>query len=607
MLHDRALLKFWETAFAPPPRLSPSEWAEQNINLPAASNAEPGPLRLTPYQRGMVDAIADDSADVLVYMLASQTGKSISIDCALSYMMAQEPGPILHVSPTEGKAVDFVRSRLDPIIKHSRTLRSIVGGGRKGGGDSLTAKQFPGGSLHVASSRKPDDLAARAIRYLCLDETDRFANSAGAEGCPVTLAFKRTATFRHNRKVIIASTPTAKGSSRIAEWFARGTQERFFVPCPECGAFDYYRFEQLHWTKGKPQTAHLACDSCGALISNKQRLDAIAKGEWRATNDHAEKGVRSFHATELLSKFSSLEAVAAQYEAAEKQPGALRAFHNTVLAEPFDDGTEIKLDAGDLQQRAEPIKQPYPASLQYVVAGADVQAERIEVTFAGIAANDVVYVLNHQVIPGDTSGAKVWQDLDTVLGAASFRTADGRMLPLSASAIDSGYNTTQVANFCAAQRAKSRAVFAVKGVGGFDKPVIRRGNTLKGLTSLHLVGVDVLKAEIHRRLAMQEPGPGFIHLPDHVDPAYFDGLTLEALKTKFVRGYARQEFHMTARSGGGNEPLDCLAYGLAIASITRAPDVTKKQTSIADGAARLNALNNAPAQPNGASTNGRYH
>ncbi len=602
--HDRALLQSWQAGFAPPAILSPSEWAEQNIYLPAESNAEPGPLRLTAYQRGLVDAIPDETADTLVFMLASQTGKSLSIDCALGYAMAQDPGPVLHVSPTEGKAVDFVRSRLDPIIKHSRVLRSIIGGGRKGGGDSLTHKLFPGGSLHVASSFKPDDLAARAIRWLFLDEIDRFSASAGAEGDPVALATKRTRTFR-NRKRIIASTPTAKNASRIAEWFSRGSQERFFCPCPECGALDYYRFEQLHWDKGRPKSAHLVCDDCGCFINEQQRLRAIDLGGWQPTNENPEPGVRSFHATELVSKFSSLESVARQYEEAADDPAKLRVFYNTVLAEPFDDGAEIKLDASELQQRAEPIAAPYPAALQMVVAGVDVQADRVEITYAGIAPDNIVYVLNHFAIHGDTSGAQVWRDLDAAIGNARFVTADRRRLSLSSVAIDSGYSTTQVAQFCADQRRKSRAVFAVKGVSGFDKPIIRRGNTLKGLTTLHLVGVDSVKASIHRRLSMQEIGPGFIHLPDHLDPSYFDGLTVETLKTTFRRGYAKQEFQMSARSGGGNEPLDCLAYALAIASATKPPSVKpKNQNSIADAVARLHARSNAPAQPNGANFNG---
>jgi phage terminase large subunit GpA-like protein len=48
--------------------------------------------------------------------------------------------------------------------------------------------------LNFASSHKPDELAARAIKYLFLDEVDRFAQSAGIEGCPILLALKRTKT-----------------------------------------------------------------------------------------------------------------------------------------------------------------------------------------------------------------------------------------------------------------------------------------------------------------------------------------------------------------------------------------------------------------------------
>ncbi len=587
-------------AFAPPVLLSPSEWAEANIILPSESNAEPGPLRLTSYQRGMIDAIADEAADTFVFMLASQTGKSISIDCVLGYAMAQDPGPALHVSPTEGKATDFVRNRLDPLIKTSPALRSIIGGGRKGGGDSLSHKLFPGGSLNVASSYKPDDLAARAIRWLFLDEVDRFANSAGTEGDPVLLATKRTRTFR-NRRRIIASTPTAKGASRVKEWHDRGTCEKYFTSCPECGAFDYFRFEQLKWEKGKPHTARLVCDDCGHHLTERERLAAIEAGDWQPTNENPEPGIRSFHATELVSKFSSLASVAAQSEEADT-PEKRRVFVNTVLADTYDDGGEIKVDATELQQRAEPIKAPYAPAIQFVTAGVDVQAERLEVSFIGHAEpkdDRRAWVLNHFVLHGDTSGGAVWADLDKLLGSVSFRTFDGRNLPLSATAIDSGYNTSNVATFCASQRKKTRNVIAVKGVGGFDKPVIRKGNTLRGLTTLYLVGVDGVKAAIHRRLSMQEIAPGFIYLPDHLDAAYFEGLAVETLKTRYVRGYAKQEFHMSARSGGGNEPLDCLAYALAVASITKAPPKNAKaKSTIGDLAAKLNATSNTGASSN---------
>lgn len=585
----------WLAAFTPLPRVSPIAWAEANMVLPSESNAEPGPLRLTTFQRGLLDAFADPSCHTIVLMLAAQTGKSTTIDAAVGYVMAVDPGPMLHVSPTEAKATDWIRSRLDPLIKATPALRRIVGGGRKGGGDSLSAKAFPGGSLHVASSFKADDLAARSIRYLFCDEVDRFAQSAGnGEGDPIGLALKRTHRFR-NKKVIIASTPTAKGASRIADWFAKGTQERFFVPCPECGCLDYLRFEQLKWTLGKPETAHLTCNDCGHAITERERIAAIELGSWAPTSATAEPGIRSFHAAEFVSGQSpTLENVARQSEAAIT-PEQRRVFVNTVLAETFDHGAETKLDAGELRQRGEPIKAPYPAAITHVVAGVDVQGDRVEATFVGMTLDGSAWVLAHDKYMGDTSGEAPFRLLSDAL-ATTFRTVDGRVLPIAATGIDSGYSTTMVAQFVAAQRRMSRNVYAVKGTSGWDKPTIRKGSTIRGLTTVFLVGVDPLKAAIQRKLAMPEVAPGFIHLPDHLDVSYFDGLAAESLRTRYVRGYAKQEFHMSTRSGGGggNEPLDCLVYALAVASVTKAPAArpAKPQPSFAERAANLARIHN---------------
>ena len=40
----------------------------------------------------------------------------------------------------------------------------------------------------------------RPIRYVLLDEVDRYPQSAGTEGDPVSLAIQRTAEFEHNKK-----------------------------------------------------------------------------------------------------------------------------------------------------------------------------------------------------------------------------------------------------------------------------------------------------------------------------------------------------------------------------------------------------------------------
>ncbi|EBA10260.1 Bacteriophage tail assembly protein [Sagittula stellata E-37] len=71
--------------------------------------------------------------------------------------------------------------------------------------------------------------------------------SADEEGDPVTLAEARSLTFAHRRKVLLVSTPTIRGLSRIEREYEASDQRRFFVPCPHCGAMQWLKFDRLRW------------------------------------------------------------------------------------------------------------------------------------------------------------------------------------------------------------------------------------------------------------------------------------------------------------------------------------------------------------------------
>lgn len=594
---DKTLTHAWLKAFAPPPKVAPSSFAEGEIILPASANSVPGPLRLAPYQRELVDSIATDDAEIIVLMLSSQTGKSISIDAMLGYCIACEPGPALHVSPTSNRSEDFVRDRFDPLIAASPLLRSFVGTGQStrkgstGGANSLASKSFPGGQLNFASSYKPDELAARAIKFLFLDEIDRFAQSTGVEGDPISLAIKRTKTFEgKGRKVVIVSTPTTRMGSRINQWYLKGDQRKFVVACPDCDHAAPLAFDNLKWEEGKPETAHLVCEECGVVHSEAQRREMIESGKWEATAT-GEPGVRSYHLNELASKFSTLASVAQQAEDA-KTPEQKQSFYNTTLAQVYDAGTEVDLSSSELQQRTESISQPYAANILFVTAGVDVQGDRLECTLLAHHADQTRSVLNHIKFMGDTSGDAVWQQLDIALGAI-FPLANGRKLPVQITAIDSGFSADQVMRFVQAQRRKSRAIYAVKGASGFDRMPLARGGRLKGQMQLLVVGVDAVKLATQKHLAMQEIGPGYIRLPDHLGPEYFEGLASEELRVRTVKGVPRYEYHRIVRQ---NEPLDCLIYASAIARMITVPPTStpaKPELSVKEQAARLHAALNS--------------
>jgi phage terminase large subunit GpA-like protein len=595
---DHDLARAWLRALAPPPIVAPTAFAESQIILPASANALPGPLRLYPYQREPVDAVADDDVEIIVLMLASQTGKSTTINAILGHCIASDPGPMLHVSPTGGRSEEFVRERFDPLVLSSPALRALIGKGQdtrkgsSGGVNSVTAKSFPGGQLSFASSFKADELAARAIRFLFLDEIDRFAASAGAEGDPIGLAVKRTKTFEgKGRKIIIVSTPTTRVGSRINAWYLRGDQRKFFVKCPDCGHSEPLAFENLKWEPGKPETAHLICEACGVIHDERARRSMIESGKWQATAS-GEKGIRSYHLTELSSLFSTMASVAQQYEAAVT-PEQKQAFYNTTLAQVYDAGTEVELSSSELQQRAEKIAPPYAANLVFVSAGVDVQSNRLEVTFLGHHADQTFSVLNHLKLLGDTSGDAVWQQLDAAMGS-TFSTTDGRTLPVLIQGVDSGFNADQVVKFVQSQRRKARAAYAVKGKEGFDRMPLAHGGRLKGQLKLLIVGVDAVKLAVQKALAIDDPSPGFIRLPDHLDEDYFVGLASEQLRARVVKGAPRYEFHRTVRR---NEPLDCLVYASAIArhsyvhtAISKPTAPTQPKPSFVESAKRLAAL-----------------
>lgn len=595
---DHDLARAWLRALAPPPIVAPTAFAESQIILPASANALPGPLRLAPYQREPIDAVADDDVEIIVLMLASQTGKSTTINAIMGHCIASDPGPMLHVSPTGGRSEEFVRERFDPLISASPALRALIGKGQdtrkgsSGGVNSVTAKTFPGGQLSFASSHKPDELAARAVKFLFLDEIDRFAATAGVEGDPTNLAVKRTKTFEgKGRKIVIVSTPTTRVGSRINDWNLRGDQRKFFVKCPDCKHSAPLAFENLKWEPGKPETAHLVCEACGVIHDERARRSMIEGGQWQATAI-GEKGIRSYHLTELSSLFSTMASVAQQYEAATT-PEQKQAFYNTTLAQVYDAGTEVELSSSELQQRAEKIAPPYAANLVFVSAGVDVQSNRLECTFLGHHADQTFSVLNHLKLMGDTSGDAVWRQLDEAMGS-TFSTADGRALPVLIQAVDSGFNADQVVKFVQAQRRKSRAAFPVKGKEGFERLPLANGGRLKGQMRLLLVGVDAVKLILQKALAIDHPSPGFIRLPDHLDDDYFAGLASEQLRSRPVRGAPRYEFHRTVRR---NEPLDCLVYASAIArhphvqaAISKPPASTQPKPSFEESVKRLAAL-----------------
>jgi len=85
---------------------------------------------------------------------------------------------------------------------------------------------------------------------------------------------------------------------------------------------------------------------------------------------------------------------------------------------------------------------------------------------------------------------------------------------------------------------------------------------------LYVVGIDGIKASIYSRLMLTGPGPGFMHYPisEDYDEEYFNQLTAEKRKTRYVRGFPKRVW---VKKRPRNEALDIRVYSDAILSLRR--------------------------------------
>lgn len=578
----------WRRGLSTPPAMTVSEWADRYRVLPTA-NAEPGPWRTdrVPYLREIMDCLSVSSpVEQVVLMKGAQTGGTEAAMNAMGYWIDHAPGMIMAVLPSIDMVRKSSRTRFEPMLQDTPALKAkIVPPRSREPGNTISLKEFPNGSLMMTGANSAASLRSHFVRYLVLDEVDAFPLDADDEGDPVALAMQRTVTFAGRRKIIMISTPTLAGVSRIERAWLESDQRRYFVPCPHCGAFQTLEWAGVTWPKGEPERAFYACQECGGVVEEHQKPALLTAGEWRAEAPGQGKPA-GFHLSALYSPFESWAAIAQEFLAAKDDPIRLKTWTNLKLGEPFEDLATQALPVDELISRATEIEQPWiellPDGVVVITVGVDVQDNRLEVEFVGWGRNEMSWSLDYQIIHGDPAGPEPWEALDRLLLRRFRHRRDVPDLGVLATAIDSGgHRTSQVMAYSAARL--NRRVWAVKGKGGPNIPAWPKRPPKPQsatMTPLHIVGVDGLKSTLFARLRQGESQPGASHFPSDRDRGWFMGLLAERPVRKFTRGVARIEW--IADRSVRNEPLDCRVYAMAALAGLAAAGF-----SLADAAARI--------------------
>jgi len=542
----------------PPPRLDLSDWIETHLQLPEGVSAQPGPVRLWPFQHEIADAIGDPAVERVTLVKPVRVGFTTLLTGAVGSYIANDPAPILCLLPTDDDARGYVVSDIEPIFEATPALHGVltddVGEIRR---NTLTHRRFPGGSLKVLAARAPRNLRKHTARVLFVDEAD--AMEVGAEGSPILLAERRTLSYP-NRKIVIGSTPIFEETSHVLRSYATSDARVFEVPCPECGAFHEIQWADIHWPENEPAKAYYVCPRCGSCVDERQKLAMVERGRWRATRPEM-SGHAGFRLNALVSLLpnASWGRLASEFVADKDDPAQLQTFVNTILAEGWrEDGEEV--DEAQLAARAEPFGlNAIPTEVLLITAGIDVQDDRLEITFIGWTREDVFLVLGHEVIWGAPSEDETWADLDAALSTKWSHPLGGK-IGVSAAVVDSGDGdwTETVYRYCFPRAA--RRVLAGKGVFG-NRPIVAQSKSKVRGGRLWIVGVDVIKSWLFARLQNER----LCRFSDDLEPVFFEQLSSERRVVRYSRGQPTRRFER--KPGARAEALDCTTYAIAARNV----------------------------------------
>ena len=437
----------WEALqfLRPPEQLTVSEWAEKYRMLDSKSSAMPGPWSndITPYLTGVMDEFNNYETEKIIFVKPTQIGGTEALQNMIGYIVMQDPSPTMIVYPTDTLAKSVSENRLQPMLKATPEIAK-----KFDENSSLLELQFDSMYISLTGSNSPSGLASKPIRFLMMDEVDKYPGASSKEADPIKLATERTKTF-HNKKIYITSTPTLKTGHIWKEKEAADIEKHFFVPCPHCGEYIEFKFQNIRFPDDegmsyadRAEFATYVCQECGCLITDNDKHNMLKLGEWRTVR-HNTKYVRNvaFWINTLYSPFVRWSDIAKEFLVSKDDPEDLQNFVNSWLAEAWED-TKLKTSAElVLERQTELPAYVVPQWTKLLTAGVDVQENSLYWSIRAWGE----FLTSQNIAHGQSLS---FEEIDRIMNM-QYMTEEGDSMVVNLCLIDSGDQTDIVYDFCA--------------------------------------------------------------------------------------------------------------------------------------------------------------
>lgn len=295
------------------PRQPISEWAEEHVWLapPMCPPGLAGPYDLgkTPYCRRFMDAAQDPTVRKVVCQKSSRTGFTEAFLNIVRWMPSNAPGPVLYAINSQDKARDVARKRIIP------SLAGVAAGQLTGRDDDVTLHriQLENMDIIITGSGSAGPFMEAWYQLIGLDEVEEHDDAH--EETTIDRSEGRLVGVE-NGTLYVWSKPQLAGGP-IHREYLRGTQEKWWVPCPRCGerqemVWEFVRFDHCRdlvgWDLDRVrEDTWYQCRHCGGKIEESEKRAMVGAGEWvpepaeKRGGVRAEPGVVSLQVSDLIS------------------------------------------------------------------------------------------------------------------------------------------------------------------------------------------------------------------------------------------------------------------------------------------------------------------
>lgn len=550
-----------------PEKLTVSQWAEKYRVLDESSNfSGKWSNDITPYLVGIMDAFNDPYIQEINFCKPTQVGGTEAMLNMLGWIIMDNPSPTMIVYPSDDLAKDTSNDRIKPSLSKTPEIKERF---YENSSKELNLK-FRGMRIYLRGSGSPGKLASKSIKYLFFDEIDKMDGASRKEASPYNLAKERTRTFTYSKKIYTCSTPTLKTNYVWQIHEDADEQRKYFVPCPHCGEYITFVFKQIRFPEGKEgmtnaeraKDAVYVCQKCGCVITDRDKIKMLRKGEWRDVKKNCVGRPRkvSFWLNALYSRFLTWAEIALEFLDSKDDPEQLQNFVNSWLAEPWED-TKLKTNADlVLERQTESAEFVVPDWAKMLTAGVDVQENCLYWTIR--AWGD--YMTSQNIAHGQ---AFSFVELEKIMNL-EYRMQNGSPMLVSLALIDSGYNADSVYDFCV-----GNSDWALPSKGSSNpmnshykfSTVNKSGSKAFGM-NLVLIDTGKYKDMIAGRMRKQN-GSGAWMVYAGCDREYAEQVTAEhKVNVRTNNGKMKQEW-VQKTSHADNHYLDCEVYAMAAADV----------------------------------------